>query len=95
MDNTLVSARISKAKKDASADVLRQIGASTSDLIVSAFDYLLEMGELPKPNEKTRNPSDFQCFVDRASIDVDWNDGVSDYKKAIKDWRLLDYESLA
>lgn len=98
MDNTLVSARISKAKKDASAGALRQIGASTSDLILSAFDYLLETGELPQAKHKARSRSDFAVFVGEATVDVDWgnfDEASSSYKDAIGKWRLADYESLA
>ena len=40
-ESVLVSARVPQAKKDASKGVLASLGANTSDLINSAFDYLL------------------------------------------------------
>lgn len=46
-ESVLVSARVPQAKKDASKGVLASLGANTSDLINSAFDYLLERRELP------------------------------------------------
>ena len=45
-ESVLVSARVPQAKKDASKGVLASLGANTSDLINSAFDYLLERREL-------------------------------------------------
>lgn len=41
-ESVLVSARVPQAKKDASKGVLASLGVNTSDLINSAFDYLLE-----------------------------------------------------
>jgi len=41
MGNSLVSARVSVAKREAAQGPLAALGATTSDLINSAFDYLL------------------------------------------------------
>ena len=53
-ESVLVSARVSQAKKDASKGVLASLGANTSDLINSAFDYLLERRELPTAAPSSR-----------------------------------------
>lgn len=51
MESTLVSARIPQAKKEAGVSLLASLGASTSDLINNAFDYLLAHQSLPADHE--------------------------------------------
>ena len=98
MDNTLVSARIPKAKKEASAGILQRIGATASDLINSAYDYLLANGELPQTQKSEHAPSGFDEFLAASTLDIDWETAEAasrDYKQMIRDWRKDDYESLA
>ena len=105
MESTLVSARISSAKKEASASILKQIGATASDLINSAYDYLMETGELPRSNaEPATRCSDFDAFIAASTLDVDWtSDAVAsskdaaagEYRQMLRDWKAADYESLA
>lgn len=52
--DVLVSARISKGKKDAARKILSSLGFTTSDLINSAFDYVLKHQELP--DQKNTEP---------------------------------------
>ena len=42
MEDILVSSRISRAKKEAGVGVLKELGVTTSDLINSAFDFVIE-----------------------------------------------------
>lgn len=96
--DTLVSARIAKGKKESAKRVLDSLGTTTSDLINSAFDYLLEMGELPQaqmPEKKTI--SDFRQFMEASTIPVDWGSDASDgdYRKLIRASKRESYESLA
>ena len=104
MESTLVSARIPTAKKEASAGILRQIGATATDLINSAYDYLLESGELPHVGKDAPQRRDFDAFVAASTLAVDWGDAADgtagiadagDYKRMIADWRRAEYESLA
>ena len=41
MDTALVSARMSRAKKERAGSILESIGATASDLINSAYDYVV------------------------------------------------------
>ena len=47
MADTTVTARMSRAKKDAGNRVLDQIGITTSKFINSAYDYLIQHGTSP------------------------------------------------
>lgn len=96
--DVLVSARITQGKKDAAKDVLASIGASTTDLINSAFDYVLENKKLPIASERVRPTLDeFRQFVASSSFPVDWGDDVpdGDYRALVREGKRRDYESLA
>ncbi len=98
MESTLVSARVPVAKKESGARILASIGATTSDLINNAFDYVLSRKELPLPvSQERRGPEDFARFVDESTLSIAWNADLSegDYKSMMRDRRLADYESLA
>lgn len=98
MDNTLVSARVPKAKKEAAAKALSSEGATMSDLINLAIDDLLENGHLPGRGTVTvdRSKERFEAFVKRSTVDVDWPENTpDDYRELEREWRLHDYESLA
>lgn len=97
MDNTLVSARVSKAKKDAVSGVLRSIGATTTELINSAFDYVLAERKLPACGEvDVASVGEFRSFVADATVAVDWDEDANlSYKDIMRRERLADYESLA
>jgi hypothetical protein len=100
MDGTLVSARVSKAKKDAGVSVLDSIGASTTELINCAFDYVLEHKALPGVGaagslSKEDAISGFGDFVAKSTISVDWAGAPCDYKEIIREGKAADYESLA
>lgn len=98
MDSTLVSARMSPAKKNAVTAILKTLDATTSDLINDAFDYVLATKSLPvasggnKPSKK-----DFVAFVGRTTLDIDWGDDAADgdYRQLICNGKAADYESLA
>lgn len=80
-ESVLVSARVPQAKKDASKGVLASLGANTSDLINSAFDYLLERRELPTAAPPSRpSQEELDIFLAASTLDVDWRRGVR--------WRL-------
>ena len=99
MENTMVSARVPNAKKKRAVNVLSSIGATTSDLINSALDYVIKNEALPgtEPAESdTRTPADFASFVAASTLEVDWSrEPLSDYKEFMRRERLADYESLA
>lgn len=100
MESVLSSARVPLAKKETANGILDSIGATTSDLINSAYDYLLEKGELPRADahrDAERTAEGFKAFVGASTLDVDWGAGAADgdYKRLIKQGKLADYESLA
>jgi antitoxin component of RelBE/YafQ-DinJ toxin-antitoxin module len=100
MEGTLVSARVSKAKKDAGVNVLDSIGVSTTELINCAFDYVLEHKALPRVEaasslSKEDAISDFGDFVAKSTISVDWSVVPCGYKEIIREGKAMDYESLA
>ena len=96
MDNTLVSARVPRAKKDAGVGVLASLGES--DLINCAFDYVLSHRELPTALAPSRqSQADFARFVEESTLPIPWGEDApeGDYRALIRDRRLADYESLA
>lgn len=98
MDTTLVSARLSRAKKERAGSILESIGATASDLINSAYDYVIETHQLPTPSRKAevRNQEGFAAFVRSSTLEVEWpQDASGDYRELASEWRLSDYESLA
>lgn len=97
MDATLVSARVARGKKEHGVEVLSSMGATVSDLINSAFDYVIAAKQLPIANEETaRRTDEFAQFVERSTLDVNWPEGFDgNYKKLIAEGRLARYESLA
>ena len=81
MDNTLVSARVSKAKKERAKGVLSSIGATTSDLINSALDYVISAKELPSARSHDEaGAADFAAFVRKSTLDIPWETSGADAK---------------
>ena len=98
MDTALVSARMSRAKKERAGSILESIGVTASDLINSAYDYVIETHQLPfaDRNADVRNQEGFAAFVESSTLEVEWpQDAPDDYKELARKWRLSDYESLA
>lgn len=97
-ESVLVSARVPQAKKDASKGVLASLGANTSDLINSAFDYLLESGELPVAAAAPQpSQEELVAFLAASTVDVDWRGEAvdGDYRVLLRDGKRGRYESLA
>lgn len=98
MNNSLVSARVSMAKREAAQGPLAALGATTSDLINSAFDYLLATKELPRAEaSSSRSTEDFARFMEESTFAVPWDATAEDgdYRALIAEGRRADYESLA
>lgn len=101
MENTLVSARMSTAKKERAVGVLASIGATTSDLINSAFEYVIAEKRLPTAAVAPRGTAEgFHQFVRESTLDIAWpkaetETAAGDYKAMMRRERLADYESLA
>ena len=97
-ESVLVSARVPQAKKDASKGVLASLGANTSDLINSAFDYLLERRELPTTAPASRpSREELDAFLAASTLDVDWRGEApdGDYRSLVRDGKRGRDESLA
>lgn len=98
MSDVLVSARITEAKKSAAKDILSSIGATTSDLINTAFDYLLENKELPRTKDaKQPTRADFEQFVAESTLPIEWGPDApdGDYRELLRQEKRDAYESLA
>lgn len=96
MDDTLVSSRISRAKKDAGIAVLESVGATTSELINSAFDYVIEKKQLPLAIVPTKPRSkDLLSFVSQSTLAIDWSNESRSYKEILRQGKVTEYESLA
>lgn len=97
MESALVNARVPRAKKEAGASILESVGATTSELINSAYDYLLEHKELPTANNAPRNRASFADFATESTLNIDWgkHPEAFDYKRFMSEQRRNDYESLA
>lgn len=78
--DVLVSARVTQAKKDASKKILDSLGATTSDLINQAFDYVIETKKLPDPTgDQNDRPDrkDITNFISESSLSINWNDNLN------------------
>lgn len=98
MADVLVSARIAQVKKDAAKGVLASLGSTTSDLINSAFDYVLERRELPcAADAEHPTMAEFQRFLDESTLPIDWGSDApdGDYRKLLRQGKQDAYESLA
>lgn len=85
MESAVVNARIPVAKRDAAKGILSSLGKTTTDLINSAYDYLLAEGKLPDAKDaacdRSQKLADFQNFLNEATCPVDWGvDDGRDYK---------------
>lgn len=98
MESALVSARVPHAKREAAAALLDSLGATTSELINCAFDYLIENRSLPAADAPaSRDIRTFAAFVSEGTLDVDWGPHPEslDYKELIREGKRAAYESLA
>ena len=98
MNNSLVSARVPMAKREAAKGALTAIGATTSDLINSAFDYVIAVRDLPRAEKAPgRSRESFARFIGESSLEIPWGSDADDgdYRALIASGKRADYESLA
>jgi len=98
MESALVSARVPRAKKEAASSLLESLGSTTSELINSAFEYLIENKSLPTSEASiSRNEQTYIAFVSEATLSIDWGPEAEflDYKAIIREGKRAEYESLA
>ncbi len=98
MASSLISARVPTAKREAAQGVLAAVGATTSDLVNSAFDYLLATKHLPQAEQPEDRPTEsFAQFLGKSTLDIPWESSElsGDYRKLIRDGKHTRYESLA
>ncbi len=98
MADTLVSARIPKAKKESVSALLASMDATVSDLIQRSFDYVLATKEMPSVQRSAEKPVDeFEAFCADCVLDIDWSVAGADssYDSIIRAGKVADYESLA
>ncbi len=103
MESAVINARVPVAKRDAAKGILQSLGKTPTDLINSAYDYLLSEGKLPAAhqaapsvNEKQERTDAFRSFVQDSTFSVDWGvDADVSYKDLLAQAREEKYESLA
>lgn len=103
MENTMVSARVPAGKKQRVSGILASLGATTSDMINGAIDYVIATKQLPSADAldahsaaDRRNADGFAAFVAASTLEIDWpSDETDDYQALMRKQRLADYESLA
>ena len=102
MDNTIVSARVARGKKERANAVLDSIGATMSDAVNHALDYVIANKCLPGAplgeacSGAGSRADGYRAFVEASTLSVGWPaDSSGDYKAMLKRGRLADYESLA
>lgn len=96
MESALVNARIPLAKKETANELLKTLGFTQSELINSAYNYLLETKSLPAVRETQRDVAAFEEFVANSSFAVDWGkESDRSYKDILREGKRADYESLA
>ena len=98
MKDALVSAMVSGSKRQAVEPILHRLGATASDLIESAFDYVLATENLPAaPGTAKTRQVDYAAFVRKSTLDIDWGEDAvdGDYRRLIRDGKTADYASLA
>ena len=96
MESTVVNARVPVAKRDAAKTMLKSMGKTTSDLINSAFDFLLAEGALPVSSAApSRDVAGFRSFVNQSILAVDWGEDANvDYKELLAQALERNYERL-
>lgn len=97
MKGTLVSAMVSDSKRQAVEPILNKLGATTSDLIENAFDYVLATENLPAvPGIAGTHQIYYAASVRNSTLDIDWGDDAVDgnYRRLIRDGKTADYASL-
>ena len=96
MQSTLVSARVPVARKEAAQSALQQLGLSTTELINSAFDYLIENRSLPTAEkELPRTDEGFDALLAECTLAVPWPEEDVDYRDIVRKGKQERYESLA
>lgn len=101
----MVSARIPDAIYDQALDQLQSLGATPTELIKCAFDYLLQNNSLPSTQPKEASLSNtfedaskrkfLQKFFQRCTLSVDIPSDLEYDKQVTIDARTAKYEALA
>ena len=71
MGDAMVTARMSKAKKDAGNRVLEQLGYGASQFINSAYDYLIQHGASPFEHDKAQVDTPSSELIAQALAKID------------------------
>lgn len=100
----MVSARVPDAVYDQASAQLASMGASTSELINAAYEYLLHEHDLPRPQQKNANTerrlspaqaNKLKELFAACTLDIDIPSDVSYDKQAIRESREAKHEALA
>lgn len=105
-DDVMVTARVGRTLRRRGDEALRRIGATPTELVNRAFEYVVETGELPElPSARRAAPGvrridsamreRVMAFVDRATFAVPAGSIPDDYKQQVGEAIRAKYESLA
>ena len=98
MESSLVNARVPNAKREIGAGILESLGATTSELINGAYDYLIEYRRLPgkAAQSDARSPEAFARFAEESTCAIEWgaDAGDVDYREILRSGKRAEYESL-
>lgn len=96
MEGSVANERVAQAKRDLGTSAAETIGATTTNLINSAYDYLIENRALPSSVSPTRNLDMFRKFLADSTLDVDWGSRPNNinYKSILRTGKQADYECL-
>lgn len=87
MESTIVNARIPVAKRNAAKPILDSLGKTPSDLINSAYNYLLNCNKLPTTELEIKDDKksfkDFQKFYDETTEKINWGDDAAKSDKEL------------
>lgn len=101
----MVTARVPDALYEQGCIQLKRLGASTTDLVKAAFDFLLKEHALPSAPNKTgaaqprKLPKEERARLEKLftsyCVDLNISSSVADDKQAIREVRTAKYESFA
>lgn len=104
--DSIVTARVPSEIKEQGNDVLRSIGATPTQLVNAAYEYVLACGKLPQPSLSNPDAASrtlaleqqerLRAFVAESTYAVPesfW--GEKSYRDLLEEGRRRDYEALA
>lgn len=100
----MVSARIPDAVYEQVNNQLKKLGATTTDLVNSAFEFVLQEHALPIPQKQKaakherrlteEQAASLRDFFDNCCLNIEISSDIADDKKALRQAKIDKYEAL-